>query len=158
MNERPHRSGAARASKRKSRPTLPAIVGIGYVRVAATPQEAPRAGLDAQIVKIRGRAKAEGIELVCVVEESGESAYNLKRAGLTQLFRLLDAGSISVVIVADLSRLARDIFDLCRLLSRFARRGVALVTVQESLDTRTSQGRRELRALCRSASFRWQRP
>ena len=146
-------SGVARGPKGKSRPTLPRIVGIGYVRVAATPQQAPRAGLDAQTAKIRRRAKAEGIDLVGVIEETGESAHNFKRPGLTQLFSVLDAGSISVVVVPDISRLARHVLDLRRLLSRFARRGVALVTVQESLDSRTSQGRRELRALSRLVSL-----
>jgi DNA invertase Pin-like site-specific DNA recombinase len=87
------------------------MVGIGYVRIAAMPQEAPRAGLDAQIAKILRRAKAEGIDLISVIEDSGESAHNLKRPGLTQLLRFLDTGSINVVIVADLSRLARDILD-----------------------------------------------
>lgn len=111
------------------------------------PQQVPRAGLDDQTAKIRRRAKAEGIDLVGVIEETGESAHNLKRPGLTQLFSALDAGSISVVVVADLSRFARRVLDLRRLLSRFARRGVALVTVQESLDTRTTQGRRELQPL-----------
>jgi DNA invertase Pin-like site-specific DNA recombinase len=61
-----------------------------------------------------------------------------------RLFRALDASPISVVITADLSRLARNMPDLRRLLSRFARRGVALIAVEESLDTNTTEGRRTL--------------
>jgi len=116
-------------------------------------QTAPRAGLDAQVARIRARAKAKGIDLVGVVEDGGESAHNLKRPGLMQLFRALDASPVSVVIVADLARFARSMPNLRRLSNRFARRGVAVIAVDESLDTSTSDGRRELRALYRSASI-----
>jgi DNA invertase Pin-like site-specific DNA recombinase len=143
-NEHPLQSGSAREPKGKSRPTLPRRVAIGYARVAAVSQRAPRAGLDAQAAKIQARARAEGITCVEVIEDSGESALNLKRPGLKRLFRALDAGPISVVITADLSRLARDMSDLRRLLSRFARRGVSLITVEEAHDTHTTEGRRPL--------------
>jgi predicted site-specific integrase-resolvase len=135
-DEHPPQSGSAREPKSKSRTTLPRRVAIGYARVAAVSQRAPRAGLDAQ-----ARAKAEGITCVEVIEDSGESALNLKRPGLKRLFRALDAGPISVVITADPSRLARDMSDLRRLLSRFARRSVSLITVEGSHDT-TTEGRR----------------
>jgi len=101
------------------------------------------------------RARAEGIDLIGIIEDSGESAHNLKRPGLVELFRILDARRIRFVITANLSRLARNLHDLCRLLRRFARRRVVLIAVEESLDTGTSEGRRELRALDRLS--RWRR-
>jgi DNA invertase Pin-like site-specific DNA recombinase len=42
---------------------------------------------------------------------------------------------VKAVIVAKLDRLTRSVKDLCELLERFERRGVALVSVAESLDT-----------------------
>jgi DNA invertase Pin-like site-specific DNA recombinase len=131
----------------------PHKAAIGYARVAAPSPTAPRAGLDAQAAKIRARAKAQGIKLVRVVEDSGESAHDLKRPGLIQLFRALDASPIKVVIIADLTRLARSMSSLRCLLNRFARRGVTLIAVDDSLDTSTSEGRREVRALYRLASI-----
>src|ERR1017187_5654334 len=142
--EHPLKSGSAREPRGKSRATLPRKVAIGYARVAALSQTAPRAGLDAQAAKIRARARAEGIACGVVVEDSGESAHNLKRPGLMRLFRALDASPISVVITADFSRLARNMPNLRRLLRRFARRGVELIVVEEPFDTNTTEGRRTL--------------
>ena len=45
------------------------------------------------------------------------------------------------VIVAKLDRLTRSVKDLCRLLELFEKRKVALISVAESLDTRSAAGR-----------------
>ena len=153
--EGPLQSDAADEPRGTLRPTRPRKVGIGYARVAALSQTAPKAALNVQAAMLLARARAEGIELIGIIEESGESAHNLKRPGLVELFRILDARRIRFVIIADLSRLARNLADLRRLLRRFARRRVALIVVEESLDTGTSEGRRELRALDRLS--RWWR-
>jgi DNA invertase Pin-like site-specific DNA recombinase len=106
-------------------------LAIGYVRVAAVPQANPRSGLDAQIATIRAVAEADRIELVRVFEDAGESAHNAGRSGLLALLAAVDAGQASVVIVPDLTRLARDTGDLHRLMDSFARRGVRLVSAAE---------------------------
>ena len=136
-----------------SRWTRPTARGVGYVRVAAASQTAARSSVDIQAAKIRARARSEGIDLVGIIEDNGESAHDLKRPGLTKLFSILGSQPIRLVIVADLSRLARNLADLCHLLRRFVRRQVALIAVEEALDTRTSQGRRELRALFRLSEW-----
>src|SRR6185295_12688409 len=45
------------------------------------------------------------------------------------------------VIIAKLDRLTRSVADLAELLKRFERRGVSLVSVADSLDTRSAAGR-----------------
>ena len=42
--------------------------------------------------------------------------------------------------MAKLDRLTRSVKDLCELLERFERRGVALISVAESLDTSSAAG------------------
>jgi site-specific DNA recombinase len=48
---------------------------------------------------------------------------------------------VDTVIIAKLDRLTRSVKDLAELLERFTRRGVSLVSVADSLDTRTAAGR-----------------
>ena len=54
---------------------------------------------------------------------------------------MVEEGKVKAVIVAKLDRLTRIVKDLCELLERFERRGVALVSVAESLDTGSAAGR-----------------
>jgi DNA invertase Pin-like site-specific DNA recombinase len=112
------------ASDAATKPRL----AVGYVRVAACPPEGPRQRLDAQTATIRAAAAAHGVELVRVFEDAGDSAHNLKRPGLVALLAAVDAGQASVVIVPDLTRLARDAGQLARLLDIFDNRGVRLVS------------------------------
>ena len=54
---------------------------------------------------------------------------------------MVDAGEVDTVIIAKLDRLTRSVKDLAELLERFTRRGVSLVSVADSLDTRSAAGR-----------------
>ena len=76
-----------------------------------------------------------------VIVDGGESAKSLKRPGMAKLLAMVDAGKVQAVIVAKLDRLTRSVKDLCKLLERFERRGVALISVAESLDTGSAAGR-----------------
>jgi DNA invertase Pin-like site-specific DNA recombinase len=73
-------------------------------------------------------AAALGIELVRVFEDAGESAHNARRPGLVALLAAVEAGEASVIVVPDLTRLARDLGDLRRLLAFLDGRGVRLVS------------------------------
>jgi len=68
---------------------------------------------------------------------------------------MIDAGQVKTVIVAKLDRLTRSVRDLCELLERFERRGVALVSVAESLDTGSAAGRLVLNIM--AAVSQWER-
>jgi site-specific DNA recombinase len=121
--------------KNERKPVLDAVpIGaraVGYVRVAAVPQSDPRSGLDTQAASIRAFAAAVGIEMVRIFEDAGESAHNTWRPGLLALLAAVDSGHVTVIIVPDLTRLARDAGDLLHLIDSFARRGVSLVSATE---------------------------
>jgi DNA invertase Pin-like site-specific DNA recombinase len=76
-------------------------------------------------------AKAEGIELVRVFEDAGESAHNTRRPGPLALVAAVGASRATVIVVPDLTRLARDIANLRHLTDLFARRGASLVSATE---------------------------
>ena len=66
-----------------------------------------------------------------MITDAGASAKSLQREGLERLLALVDARQVDTIIVAKLDRLTRSVRDLAELLERFARRGVALVSVAE---------------------------
>ncbi len=114
---------------------------IGYVRVSTDKQADRGVSLDAQAEKIRAMAVVHNAELVDIIVNGGESAKSLQCPGLEWLLALVDAKKVQAVTVAKLNRLTRSAKDLCELPERFERRGVALISVAESLDTGSAAGR-----------------
>jgi site-specific DNA recombinase len=114
---------------------------IGYVRVSTEKQADFGVSLEAQAEKVRAMAVVQGAELMEVIIDAGESAKSLNRPGMARLMSFVDAGAVDTVIIAKLDRLTRSVADLAELLKRFERRGVSLVSVADSLDTRSAAGR-----------------
>jgi site-specific DNA recombinase len=102
---------------------------IGYVRVSSDKQADRGVSLEAQAEKIRAMAVVHNAELLDIIVDGGESAKSLNRPGMERLLALVDAGEVQTVIIAKLDRLTRSVKDLCTLLERFTKRGVALVSV-----------------------------
>jgi site-specific DNA recombinase len=128
---------------------------VGYVRVSTDKQAERGISLEAQAEKIRAMALVQGAELSEIIVESGESAKSLNRPGMAKLLAMVEEGKVKAVIVAKLDRLTRIVKDLCELLERFERRGVALVSVAESLDTGSAAGRLVLNIM--AAVSQWER-
>src|ERR1700691_500957 len=128
---------------------------VGYVRVSTDKQAERGISLEAQAEKIRAMALVQSAELNDIIVESGESAKSLNRPGMARLLAMVDAGKVKTVIVAKLDRLTRSVKDLCTLLECFERRGVALISVAESLDTGSAAGRLVLNIM--AAVSQWER-
>src|SRR4029077_20245359 len=93
---------------------------IGYVRVSTEKQADFGVSLEAQAAKIRAMAVVQGVELVDVLIDAGESAKSLQRPGMARLLALVDAGAIDTVIIAKLDRLTRSVVDLAELPKRLS--------------------------------------
>ena len=128
---------------------------IGYARVSTDKQADRGVSLDAQQEKIRAMAVVHAAELADIIVEAGESAKSLNRPGMLRLLALVDSGKVQTVIVAKLDRLTRSVKDLCELLERFEKRGAALISVAESLDTSSAAGRLVLNIM--TAVSQWER-
>src|ERR1700720_2743354 len=128
---------------------------LGYVRVSTDKQAERGISLEAQAEKIRAVALVQSAELSEIIVESGESAKSLNRPGMARLLAMVEGGQVKAVIVAKLDRLTRSVKDLCELLERFERRGVALISVAESLDTSSAAGRLVLNIM--TAVSQWER-
>lgn len=114
---------------------------LGYVRVSTEKQTEAGLSLEAQTAKIHAMAEVKGVQLTGILTDAGASAKSLDRPAMRRLLALVDAHAVATVIIVKLDRLTRSIRDLTDLLDRFDRRGVSLVSVAESLDTRSSAGR-----------------
>src|ERR1700694_5029916 len=128
---------------------------IGYVRVSTDKQAEQGVSLEAQSEKIRAMALVHDAELLDIIVDSGESAKSLQRPGMERLLGLVDGKQVQAVIVAKLDRLTRSVKDLCELLERCERRGVALISVAESLDTSSAAGRLVINIM--TAVSQWER-
>jgi DNA invertase Pin-like site-specific DNA recombinase len=128
---------------------------LGYVRVSTDQQAERGVSLEAQAEKIRAMAVVHNTALAEIIVDGGESAKSLNRPGMARLLAMVDAGEVQTVIIAKLDRLTRSVKDLCTLLERFERRGVALVSVAESLDTSSAAGRLVLNIM--TAVSQWER-
>jgi DNA invertase Pin-like site-specific DNA recombinase len=131
------------------------MVAVGYARVSTDKQSEQGVSLAAQMEKIRAMAVVHGAELIDVIQDGGESAKNLSRPGLQRVLRLVQGRAVQAVIVAKLDRLTRSVKDLCELLELFERRGVALISVAESLDTSSASGRLVMNIM--AAVSQWER-
>lgn len=128
---------------------------IGYVRVSTEKQAGADVSIEAQTARIQAMATVQDVTLSEVIADAGESAKSLNRPGMARLLALVEARAVQTVIVAKLDRLTRSVRDLADLLDRFERRGVALVSVSESLDTGTAAGRLVLNVMMSVAQ--WER-
>lgn len=130
------------------------IKAVGYVRVSTEEQAREGLSLAAQEEKIRAYCTAKGWRLVRIYRDEGFSGKDLNRPGLQSLIQDLRNNGIEAVVVAKLDRLTRSVRDLGYLIDDLFD-GVALASVEESLDTTTAGGRFVLNIL--GAVAQWER-
>jgi DNA invertase Pin-like site-specific DNA recombinase len=85
----------------------------------------------------------------------GFSAKSVKRPGLAGVLELVERRQVGAVIVYKLDRLTRSVKDLNSLVELFDKKGVALVSLQESLDATTATGRLMMNLL--ASVSQWER-
>jgi len=74
---------------------------------------------------------------------------------MQRVLAMVERRQVQAVIVAKLDRLTRSVRDLCELLELLERRGVALISVAESLDTGSAAGRLVINIM--AAVSQWER-
>lgn len=83
---------------------------FGYTRVS-TAEQVEGFGLEVQETKIRAYCRAEGLRLVAVLSDEGQSGSNGldDRKGLAEALARIEGGEASSLVVYRLDRLARDL-------------------------------------------------
>ena len=73
---------------------------LGYVRVSTEEQSSSGAGLQAQRQAIVAECERRGWHLVEVIEDAGFSAKDMKRPGVQEALRVLEAGEATALVGA----------------------------------------------------------
>lgn len=129
---------------------------IAYVRVSSEGQVEDGVSLAAQRARVEAYALAIDLELVGVEEDAGFSAKTLVgRRGLERALKALEQGRADGLLVAKLDRLTRSVRDLGHLVDRYFASRWSLLSVSDSIDTRTAAGRLILNVLTSVAQ--WER-
>jgi len=126
---------------------------IGYVRVLTEEQATSGAGLEAQRAAIAREARRRGWELVETIEDRGYSAKDLRRPGVQEALRALEAGDAKALVVAKLDRLSRSMLDFASLMATAQKQHWALVALDVAVDTSTPAGEMLVNVLATFSQF-----
>ncbi len=126
---------------------------LGYVRVSTSEQADSRAGLEAQRAAILAECKRRGWKLVETIEDAGYSARDMKRPGIQEALRALEAGRADALVVAKLDRLSRSMLDFSHVMSTAQKQSWALVALDCAVDTSTPAGEAMANVLATFAQF-----
>src|SRR5262245_36482330 len=110
--------------------------------------------LEAQREKIRAYCMALDLELVEICEDQGYSAKSLERPALKEALAKLRSNKAVILLVTKLDRLTRSVKDLGQLVDSYFLPGqYSLLSISDSIDTRTASGRLVLNVLASVAQW-----
>ena len=120
-----------------------------YARVSTEEQARSGLSIDSQLEKLRLYCQLHELEVVAELVDDGESAKDLNRPALQEALSLLRSRQADGLVVAKLDRLSRSVKDWNALVECFfnEKAGRKLMSVTESIDTRTASGRMALNML-----------
>lgn len=129
---------------------------VCYCRVSTYEQADSGISLEAQQARMKAFAALYDATIVETIIDA-ESAKSLKRTGLQQALGMLKAGKADGLLIVKLDRLTRSIADWQYLIDTYfcERGGKQLLSVNDSIDTRSAGGRLVLNVLVTVAQ--WER-
>jgi len=86
-------------------------------------------------------------------DDGGFSGVSIERPAFKRLLDAVDSSALELVVVYMVDRLSRSLLDFARLMDRFARAGVAFVSVTQNFSTADAMGRLTLNMLMSFAEF-----
>ncbi len=114
---------------------------VGYIRVSTAAQANEGVSLEAQETRIRAYCELQGMELIEVIVDAGESGKSLNRPGVQLLLEKVNCKQVDAVVIHKLDRLFRNTQDALNTTQAFEKKGVALCSISEQLDTSTPMGK-----------------
>jgi DNA invertase Pin-like site-specific DNA recombinase len=123
-----------------------------YCRVSTEEQAISGAGLQAQRQALVAECERRGWTIVREITDEGFSAKDMRRPGVQEAIRTLEAGEADALVVSKLDRLSRSMVDFSALMARAQKRGFALVAL-DCLDTTSPSGEAMANMLATFAQF-----
>lgn len=126
---------------------------MGYARVSTEEQAQSGVSLEDQEHKIRLYGEFQELDLLGVAVDAGVSAKDLNRDGIQSVLKQIRGKKIDVLVVTKLDRLTRNVRDLLDLIDLTEKYDVALVSLHETLDTKTAVGRMVIKIIASVAEM-----
>jgi site-specific DNA recombinase len=116
---------------------------IGYARVSTEEQAREGVSLDSQKAKITGYCELYNHESLEIIVDAGQSAKTVNREGMHRLIDMTNKRKPEIhgIVVYKLDRLFRNAEEALRYTTTWDKKGIALHSVQEQLDTKSAMGR-----------------
>jgi site-specific DNA recombinase len=111
---------------------------IIYIRVSHKNQVEHGHSLENQKSRLLDYAKFKQFDVVEIIEDRGISGTSTQRDGFQEMMSLLP--EVDCVIVYSLSRLSRSVLDTLHTIQIFKKHDVQFHSLQENIDTSSSQG------------------
>lgn len=128
---------------------------LGYIRVSSDMQLQGHS-LEAQRRAITDACAARGYILSKIIADEALSARSDRiesRPGLSSILEAVKAHQVDVLLVHSLDRLARNVMTTLRVFNLLAENGVAFVSLSESIDYTSPEGRLQLTVLGAFAAY-----
>ena len=125
------------------------LKALGYARISTT-EATQKHSLDYQKDKIKAYSSLINARLVKIETEQATGRKISKRP---KLQKILERQDFDVFICTKIDRLARNIFELRQIIEIFEKNGVAVVFVENQIDTSTANGKLFLNILGSFAEF-----
>jgi len=114
---------------------------IAYTRVSTSKQEQDGCSMEMQTEKVRAYCSLNDIDLVAIIEDRGISAKNISgRPGFQEALTRVYAGEADALLVWKLDRAFRSTRDALTVAETLTKKGRALISITEKLDTSTAIG------------------
>ena len=123
-----------------------------YCRVSTEEQTISGAGLQAQRQALVAECERRGWTIVREITDEGFSAKDMRRPGVQEAIRALEAGEADALVVSKLDRLSRSMVDFSALMARAQKRGFALCAL-DCVDTTSPSGEAMANMLATFAQF-----
>lgn len=126
-----------------------------YVRLSEVRPGEEAVSLATQETDCRALLERKGWSIEQIYRDAGRSAWqdNRDRPAFTELLQALDAGELDAIVAWKQDRLGRRVAEVADLLDRCRRHDVALVTVNDGLDTTTPAGRMASQVIAAAAEM-----
>lgn len=129
---------------------------VGCARVSTPGQVEEGYSLEAQRKKIMAYCELHDMRLIEIIEDAGFSGKSIAgRPGIQRVLALVKPGKVDNVVILKLDRLARNVKEAVEIADLLQKKGVALHSITERLDTGSSSGRLFYNIL--SAMSQWER-
>jgi len=113
---------------------------VGYVRVSTEEQSRGGVSLTMQAEKLTAYCQLHDIELTGIVEESQSAKSIGSRPGFMSALEQVYSGKADGLLIWKLDRAFRSTQDALATAERLNKRGRALISVSENLDTKSAMG------------------